>query len=91
MVEPSRATTHDGGVGFPLRSQYSILPRCTIEVAQSMQKGNGSSVGRPNVRGFVPIMFSTPNVGAMLGRAFVPVMPISPWSVAIPVQYPAMP
>ena len=62
-----------------------------MDVAQSRQKGNSSSVGRENVRGFVPIMFSTPNVGAVEGRALVPVSPIRPSFEAIPAQYPAIP
>ncbi|MPM09790.1 hypothetical protein SDC9_56113 [bioreactor metagenome] len=45
-------------------------------VAQSSTKGKSSSVGMANVMGFVPSMFSTPNVGAIDGRAFVPVIPI---------------
>ena len=57
-----------------------------MEVAQSMQNGNSSSVGSAIVSGFVPSMFSTPKVGAIDGRAFVPVMPISPCFVAIVVQ-----
>ena len=57
-----------------------------MEVAQSMQKGNSSSVGRANVRGLVPIMFSTPKVGAMEGRALVPVMPMSPSRLAMVAQ-----
>ena len=73
-------------MGLPERAQYSILPRCTIDVAQSMQKGNSSSVGSENVSGFVPIMFSTPNVGEMEGRAFVPVMPTMPSLLAMVVQ-----
>ena len=60
-------------------------------VAQSMQKGKSSSVGSEKVRGFVPIMFSTPKVGAIEGRALVPVRPMSPWLLAMLVQYPAMP
>ena len=56
-----------------------------------MQKGNSSSVGREKVRGLVPIMFSTPKVGAMEGRALVPVMPIMFSLVAMVAQYPAMP
>ncbi len=35
------------------------------------------------VSGFVPSMFSTPKVGAMDGRALVPVMPIMPALAAI--------
>jgi len=54
-----------------------------MEVAQSRQKGKGSSVGMPTVSGLVPSMFSTPNVGAMEGRALVPVRPIMPARVAI--------
>lgn len=46
-----------------------------IEVAQSITNGNSSSVGIPNVKGFVPIQGSTPNVGAIDGLAFVPVKP----------------
>ena len=46
-------------------------------------KGNASSVGRPMVSGLVPSMFSTPKVGAMDGRALVPVIPIMPAWVAI--------
>ena len=57
-----------------------------MEVAQSRQKGNSSSVGREKVRGLVPIMFSTPKVGAMEGRALVPVMPIMPSLAAMPDQ-----
>ena len=60
-------------------------------VAQSMQKSNSSSVGSEKVRGLVPSMFSTPKVGAMLGRALVPATPMSPALAAMPVQYPAMP
>ena len=52
-------------------------------VAQSMTNGNASSVGRPMVSGFVPSLFSTPKVGAMDGRALVPVMPIMFAFVAI--------
>ena len=54
-----------------------------MDVAQSMTNGKSSSVGRPKVRGLVPIMFSTPKVGAIEGRALVPVMPIMPSLVAI--------
>lgn len=39
-------------------------------------KGKGSSEGIPQVMGFVPIMGSTPQVGAMEGLADVVVMPI---------------
>ena len=62
-----------------------------MEVAQSRLNGNGSSVGIVNVSGFVPIMGSTPKVGATDGRALVPLMPIMPAFSAMPVQYPAMP
>ena len=62
-----------------------------MDVAQSRQKGNSSSVGKLKVSGFVPIIFSTPKVGAIEGRAFVPVIPRSPSLEAIPAQYPAMP
>ena len=62
-----------------------------IEVAQSIQNGNPSSVGRENVKGFVPSIFSTPNVGAIEGLAFVPEIPIIPSSAAMPVQYPEIP
>ncbi len=55
-------------------------------VAQSSVKGKSSSVGRPKVRGLVPSMFSTPKVGAMDGRAFVPEMPIMPSLTAMLVQ-----
>ena len=57
-----------------------------MEVAQSRQKGKSSSVGSAKVSGLVPSMFSTPKVGAMDGRAFVPVMPMSPSSLAIVAQ-----
>ena len=57
-----------------------------MDVAQSITKGNSSSVGRPMVSGFVPSIFSTPKVGAMEGRALVPVMPIMPCFVAIVAQ-----
>ena len=63
-----------------------MRPRWVMEVAQSSWKGKSSSVGKPTVSGLVPSMFSTPNVGAMEGRALVPVMPIMPASVAIVVQ-----
>jgi hypothetical protein len=100
------------------------LPRWLMEVAQSITKGKGSSVGMPKHSGFVPAgdnrgtsdttyynyyrafpfpaarestgqssrssstgnlprQGSTPKVGAMLGRAFVPVKPMQPASVAI--------
>ena len=52
-------------------------------VAQSMTNGKSSSVGIPTVSGLVPSMFSTPKVGAMDGRALVPVMPIMFAFVAI--------
>ena len=54
-----------------------------MEVAQSNTKGNSSSVGIPKVRGLVPSIFSTPKVGAIEGRALVPVIPIMPASVAM--------
>ena len=63
-----------------------MRPRWTIEVAQSMQKGNSSSVGKAKVRGLVPIMFSTPKVGAIDGRALVPVRPSRPSLLAIVAQ-----
>jgi hypothetical protein len=47
-----------------------------IDVAQSITKGKGSLVGTPNVRGLVPMQGCTPNVGAIDGRALVPVKPI---------------
>jgi hypothetical protein len=46
-----------------------------MDVAQSITNGNSSSVGIPNVNGLVPMHGSTPNVGAIEGRAFVPVNP----------------
>ena len=57
-----------------------------MDVAQSMQNGNSSSVGSANVSGLVPIMFSTPKVGAIEGRALVPVSPIIPSLLAIVAQ-----
>ena len=54
-------------------------------------KSNSSSVGKAKVKGLVPIMFSTPKVGAMDGRALVPVIPNNPSLDAIVAQYPAMP
>lgn len=74
------------GVFTPKRAYFSIFPLTRskvtkmdylwlIEVAQSITKGNGSSVGIPKVNGLVPIQGSTPNVGAIDGRAFVPVNP----------------
>ena len=62
-----------------------------MDVAQSIKNGYPSSVGIPIVSGFVPSIFSTPNVGAIEGLALVPVIPIIPSSVAIEVQYPAIP
>ena len=55
-------------------------------MAQSKLNGNSSSVGIVNVSGFVPIIGSTPQVGATDGRAFVPEMPIMPAFSAIVVQ-----
>ena len=54
-----------------------------MEVAQSITKGKASSVGMPKHSGFVPRQGSTPKVGAMEGRALVPVKPMQPASVAI--------
>ncbi|MBA7592099.1 hypothetical protein ES708_34274 [subsurface metagenome] len=52
-------------------------------MAQSRTKGNSSSEGIPKVKGLVPNIFSTPKVGAMEGRALVPLIPIIPASIAI--------
>jgi len=41
-----------------------------------MTNGKGSEEGIPKVIGLVPNMGSTPYVGAMDGRALVPVRPI---------------
>ena len=43
----------------------------------------GGAIAHQMTKGFVPIIGSTPNVGAIDGRAFVPVNPIHPCSVAI--------
>lgn len=84
---PSVSMTIPLGVFIPKRAYFSIFPLFNvsksshwaylwlIEVAQSITNGNGSSVGIPNVSGFVPIQGSTPNVGAIDGRALVPVNP----------------
>lgn len=45
-------------------------------MAQSITKGKGSDEGMPKVIGFVPSIGSTPKVGAIDGRALVPVSPI---------------
>ena len=57
-----------------------------VEVAQSKLKENSSSVGMVKVRGLVPIIGSTPKVGATEGRALVPEMPIMPAFSAMVVQ-----
>ena len=57
-----------------------------MEVAQSKLKGKSSSVGMVKVKGFVPIIGSTPKVGATEGRALVPEMPIMPAFSAMVVQ-----
>ena len=59
------------------------LPRWQMDVAQSITKGKGSSVGMPKHRGLVPKHGSTPNVGAVEGRALVPQKPMQPRSLAI--------
>ena len=57
-----------------------------MDVAQSKLNGKSSSVGIVNVSGLVPIMGSTPQVGATDGRALVPEIPIMPAFSAIVVQ-----
>ena len=64
------------GVATPSLEYFSILPRWLTEVAQSITNGKVSDDGMPKVRGLVPIIGSTPKVGAMDGRALVPVSPI---------------
>ena len=71
------------GVSLPSRAYRSIFPRWFTLVAQSMTNGKASSVGIPKHRGLVPIMPSTPKVGAMEGRALVVEKPTQPASVAM--------
>lgn len=66
------------GVSCPSRAYFSILPRWLMEVAQSRTKGKSSLVGTPQVSGLVPRHGFTPKVGAMEGRALVPVRPTQP-------------
>mmetsp|Transcript_2439 Transcript_2439/g.4833 ORF Transcript_2439/g.4833 Transcript_2439/m.4833 type:complete len:260 (+) Transcript_2439:60-839(+) len=73
---PLSSITAPRGVSTPSRAYFSIFPRWLTDVAQSITKGYSSEVGMPKTRGFVPSMGSTPNVGAMEGRALVPVRPI---------------
>ena len=54
-----------------------------MDVAPSKQKGYGISEGAAKAMGFVPSIGSVLNVGAMDGRAFVTVKPISPALAAI--------
>ena len=75
--------TQPAGVGFSARSSTSIFPRWVIDVAASYRKGNSSSLGAPKAIGFVPKSGSTPNVGAIDGRALVKAIPIIPCSTAI--------
>ena len=82
---PSLPITIPAGVSFPSRSYNSIFPRWTIEVAASNENGNSSPVGIDQVKGFVPSLFSTLNVGAIDGRAFVPETPMQPSLAAISV------
>ena len=88
---PSLPSTMPSGVGSPFLASTSIVPRCIMDVAQSITNGNSSSVGIPTVIGFVPSIGSMPKVGAMLGRALVPMMQIRSAFVAMVAQYPAMP
>ena len=76
LLSPFSSMTHPPGRSFPSLAYSSTFPLWVIDVAQSRRNGKGSSVGMANVRGFVPSMFSTPKVGAIEGRALVPVMPI---------------
>ena len=57
-----------------------------MDVAQSKTKSKCSSVGKAKVKGLVPNIFSTPNVGAIDGRALVPQIPNKPCLLAMVAQ-----
>ena len=68
----------------------TLLPVTKIDILKEtpttvvMDANNG--MGMVKVRGLVPIMGSTPKVGAPEGRALVPEMPIKPAFSAMVVQ-----